>query len=166
MAYYVSPNNGSNGSSSALLLAMSNGSGTVSGGTGTVDGEAAGDGWIWDDATWILCASFIIFTMQTGWLRSPTYRESRREFRTWFVYVLATPPNRLLTEAAPTSSTYNLPYSPSPLPYRRTIFYVAYSIWLLYFSVTLTISRQERENTPTQERISVRLVNFQFFLLN
>jgi hypothetical protein len=25
-----------------------------------------GDGWLWDDATWILCASFIIFTMQTG----------------------------------------------------------------------------------------------------
>ena len=65
MAYYASPNNGSNGSS-ALLLAKSNGSGTASGGTtGTVDGEA-GDGWIWDDATWILCASFIIFTMQTG----------------------------------------------------------------------------------------------------
>lgn len=27
-----------------------------------------GDGWIWDDATWILCSSFIIFTMQTGTL--------------------------------------------------------------------------------------------------
>ena len=25
-----------------------------------------GDGWLWDDATWVLCASFIIFTMQTG----------------------------------------------------------------------------------------------------
>ncbi|XP_059079547.1 putative ammonium transporter 3 isoform X2 [Tigriopus californicus] len=24
------------------------------------------DGWVWDDATWILCSSFIIFTMQTG----------------------------------------------------------------------------------------------------
>ena len=28
--------------------------------------EEEGDGWLWDDATWILCASFIIFTMQTG----------------------------------------------------------------------------------------------------
>ena len=28
--------------------------------------EETGDGWQWDDATWILCASFIIFTMQTG----------------------------------------------------------------------------------------------------
>ncbi len=28
--------------------------------------EEEGDGWIWDDATWILCSSFIIFTMQTG----------------------------------------------------------------------------------------------------
>ena len=64
MAYYASPIDGSNGSS-ALLLAKSNGSGTATGG-GSVDGEAAGDGWIWDDATWILCASFIIFTMQTG----------------------------------------------------------------------------------------------------
>ena len=26
----------------------------------------AGDGWHWDDASWILCASFVIFTMQTG----------------------------------------------------------------------------------------------------
>lgn len=25
-----------------------------------------GDDWIWDDATWIMCATFIIFTMQTG----------------------------------------------------------------------------------------------------
>ena len=24
------------------------------------------DGWHWDDASWILCASFVIFTMQTG----------------------------------------------------------------------------------------------------
>jgi hypothetical protein len=24
------------------------------------------DGWVWDDATWILGSSFIIFTMQTG----------------------------------------------------------------------------------------------------
>ena len=24
------------------------------------------DDWLWDDATWIMCASFIIFTMQTG----------------------------------------------------------------------------------------------------
>ena len=63
MAYYASPSNGSNGSS-ALLLAVSNSSG---GGGGSGDGEAVtGDGWIWDDATWILCASFIIFTMQTG----------------------------------------------------------------------------------------------------
>ena len=29
------------------------------------DGAPEGDGWIWDDATWILCSSFIIFTMQT-----------------------------------------------------------------------------------------------------
>ena len=63
MAYYASPNNGSD-DSSELLLAKSNGSGTATG-DGSVDGEA-GDGWIWDDATWILCASFIIFTMQTG----------------------------------------------------------------------------------------------------
>ena len=28
--------------------------------------EEEGDKWIWDDATWILCSSFIIFTMQTG----------------------------------------------------------------------------------------------------
>ena len=26
----------------------------------------SGDGWHWDDASWILCASFVIFTMQTG----------------------------------------------------------------------------------------------------
>ncbi len=26
----------------------------------------AEDGWLADDATWILCAAFIIFTMQTG----------------------------------------------------------------------------------------------------
>ncbi len=32
----------------------------------TTEGEEEGDGWIWDDATWILCSSFIIFTMQTG----------------------------------------------------------------------------------------------------
>ena len=30
------------------------------------DHEPYFDGWLWDDATWILCASFIIFTMQTG----------------------------------------------------------------------------------------------------
>ena len=30
--------------------------------------EEYDDGWQWDDATWILCNSFIIFTMQTGLL--------------------------------------------------------------------------------------------------
>jgi len=28
--------------------------------------EDVGDDWVPDDATWILCSSFIIFTMQTG----------------------------------------------------------------------------------------------------
>ena len=31
-----------------------------------VDPDAGPDGWIADDASWILCASFVIFTMQTG----------------------------------------------------------------------------------------------------
>ncbi|KAI8507940.1 ammonium transporter Amt2 [Branchiostoma belcheri] len=39
------------------------GNGTVAGGTHT---DAAGDGLSWDDATWILTSSFIIFTMQSG----------------------------------------------------------------------------------------------------
>ena len=30
------------------------------------DPDAGPDGWIADDASWILCASFVIFTMQTG----------------------------------------------------------------------------------------------------
>ncbi len=29
--------------------------------------------WQWDDATWILAASFIIFTMQTGWNLNVSY---------------------------------------------------------------------------------------------
>ena len=28
--------------------------------------ETYEDDWTWDDAAWILCNSFIIFTMQTG----------------------------------------------------------------------------------------------------
>ena len=32
----------------------------------TPDPDAGPDGWIADDASWILCASFVIFTMQTG----------------------------------------------------------------------------------------------------
>ncbi|XP_019643214.1 PREDICTED: putative ammonium transporter 3 [Branchiostoma belcheri] len=39
------------------------GNGTAGGGTHT---DAAGDGLSWDDATWILTSSFIIFTMQSG----------------------------------------------------------------------------------------------------
>ncbi len=35
--------------------------------TGTASAEdESGDDWLSDDATWILCSSFIIFTMQTG----------------------------------------------------------------------------------------------------
>ena len=30
------------------------------------DSDAGPDGWIADDASWIMCASFVIFTMQTG----------------------------------------------------------------------------------------------------
>ena len=30
------------------------------------DPDAGPDGWIADDASWIMCASFVIFTMQTG----------------------------------------------------------------------------------------------------
>ena len=58
MEYYVSPTNGSNDNDTNPFI-----NGTAGGGR-TESGE--GDGWIWDDATWILCASFIIFTMQTG----------------------------------------------------------------------------------------------------
>ncbi len=32
----------------------------------TIDEALSDDGWVWDNATWILCSSFIIFTMQTG----------------------------------------------------------------------------------------------------
>ncbi len=45
--------------------AIENGTSDGLAGNGTTVGEE-GDGWIWDDATWILCSSFIIFTMQTG----------------------------------------------------------------------------------------------------
>ena len=38
-----------------------------------------GDGWVADDATWILCSSFIIFTMQTGKkLRRPTWEKKSK----------------------------------------------------------------------------------------
>ena len=64
MGYYVlSPKNGSNPNDTSAFLAMSNGINGTAGESGSGD---EGDGWIWDDATWILCASFIIFTMQTG----------------------------------------------------------------------------------------------------
>lgn len=42
---------------------------TVSNVSNKISTEAlmkSGDGWHWDDASWILCASFVIFTMQTG----------------------------------------------------------------------------------------------------
>ena len=42
---------------------------TVSNASNDLSTEASmksGDGWHWDDASWILCASFVIFTMQTG----------------------------------------------------------------------------------------------------
>ena len=38
--------------------------------------QETGDGWLWDDATWVLCASFIIFTMQTGKTKVETYFSS------------------------------------------------------------------------------------------
>ena len=63
MEYYVSKTSVSNNTSE--LPAMSNGTNGTARGGGSESGEE-GDGWIWDDATWILCASFIIFTMQTG----------------------------------------------------------------------------------------------------
>ena len=140
MAYYASPNNGSNGSS-ALLEAMSNGSGTATGG-GSVDGEA-GDGWIWDDATWILCASFIIFTMQTGrsWVEITevkctfdTVGSLNFAFDLFMFWRL-----RLLTEAAPTSSTFNLPYSPHLCQIGGEMS-MLHIVSVLYFSVTLNIS--------------------------
>jgi hypothetical protein len=37
-----------------------------SGGNGANGDDDDDDVWIWDDATWILGASFIVFTMQTG----------------------------------------------------------------------------------------------------
>ena len=141
MAYYASPNNGSNGSS-ALLEAMSNGSGTATGGV-SVDGEAAGDGWIWDDATWILCASFIIFTMQTGrsWVEITevkctfdTVGSLNFAFDLFMFWRL-----RLLTEAAPTSSTFNLPYSPHLCQIGGEMS-MLHIVSVLYFSVTLNIS--------------------------
>ena len=39
---------------------------TINSTSNTTITEPYQDGWLWDDATWILCASFIIFTMQTG----------------------------------------------------------------------------------------------------
>ena len=38
----------------------------ISNNTFTQAPKTSGDGWHWDDASWILCASFVIFTMQTG----------------------------------------------------------------------------------------------------
>ena len=40
-----------------------------------------GDGWLWDDATWILCASFIIFTMQTGEIIVLFFLPDQSDFR-------------------------------------------------------------------------------------
>ena len=37
--------------------------------------------WEWDDATWILAASFIIFTMQTGEYSKPVGLLTRTRFR-------------------------------------------------------------------------------------
>ena len=65
MEDYHSSVNGSENDTEFIIPASSNATnGTWAATDGAADEE--GDGWIWDDATWILCASFIIFTMQTG----------------------------------------------------------------------------------------------------
>ena len=93
MEYYVvSSVNGSNATNDVDANVTAGGDRAGAG-----EGSEAGDGWIWDDATWILCASFIIFTMQTGELNLDYCVPLRFEFRAFdFDLVICCQPQPVL----------------------------------------------------------------------